>query len=179
MTNKAMINATINNATENDINVLKAIFGNRIKIAIAEVPAETKKSAPKASTTKKGEREESEDMNKPTTRQEGIDAYKIQKYGSLERAAKVAEMTKVIAEEWREEAKKTGKLVVARNEYKTKLFETAYERVLKEEADAKKSASKTVKKSSTTKTTKKTTATNTKKSAPKKNISMDEELPFA
>ena len=162
------INAAISAISSNEIAILKVMFGDRITIAevpVVKIPAETKKSAPKkpATTQKKAEEKES----KPTTRQEGINAYKIQKYGSLEMAAKVQEMTAVIAEEWREEAKKTGKFVVAKSEYKTKLYETAYERVLEVEAAKKKADAN--------KSTKKTT----KKSAPKQVVSHNkEELPF-
>ena len=79
------------------------------------------------------------------TYKEGLDEYKIKKYGSIEVADRVQAMTKVIAKEWREEARKTGKFVVARSEYKTKLYETAFDRVkeeMKKEEEVKKATSK-------------------------------------
>lgn len=91
------------------------------------------------------------------TYKEGLDEYKIKKYGSIEIADRVQAMTKVIAEEWREKARKTGKLPVARNEYKTKLYDTAFERVkeeMKKEEEAKKAASKKTNKTRSTRRTK-------------------------
>jgi len=186
MAKKYTVIVTIDGANNNDVSVIKSIkFNGKVTIDIKEID-EPKLNAPRNTVTSEAEITEGETS---VYDHRYVPAWRIKKYGSIEMVDKVDAMAKVVAEEWAEEARKTGKFVVKKSEYKTKLYEEAEERVSKAEKKAsekakkvstKKAASKTVKKSSTTKTTKKTTAkANTKKSAPKKNISMDEELPFA
>ena len=105
---------------------------------------EERKEAPKPEEVA-SKPEEHEENPKPVnkTYREGLDDWKIKKYGSIEIANRVQAMTKVVAAEWREEAKKTGKYVVAKKDYKNKLYEVAYDRVKKEmEEETKKNANK-------------------------------------
>jgi len=75
---------------------------------------------------------------KPTTYKDAINDYKIQKYGNLDTANAVKAMTNVVAKEWAETARKTGKYVVSRKNYKDKLYAEAYLRILiKNKADKK------------------------------------------
>ena len=144
------INAVINNVTENEIAILKAIFGNRITIEIPEV----KKEAPKAvatkatarpkktvNTTAKATQNKAEkpvkaeekpiktEEKQPKTRKEAIADWKVSKYGSTEIADAVKKMTAVVAKEWSDQYRATGKLVCPRNEYKTRLWAEAERRV--------------------------------------------------
>lgn len=156
MAKKMNINATINNVTENDIAALKALFGDRIVIQIIE--SDSKKGAPKRggkttggktkttkTTTAKVEVAEeviTNDENIVTndeevggndrrkTYAEAIDDWKIAKYGDLDTAAAVQDMTKVVAADWKKQWKETGKPVVSKKNYKEKLYAEAYLRVL-------------------------------------------------
>ena len=162
---KKNIIATINNINDNELNVLKIMFGDRISINIATINTAKAADTAKAAPTRKTEAEKMAAMKQRAiekdaevqkdevkkTRQDGINEWLIKKYGDLETAAEVQAMTKVIADEWREEARRTGKFVVKKSEYKTKLYETAYERVLAEREAAKAATKKTTRGRKTTK----------------------------
>ena len=118
--------------------------------------ADTVKNAPKVEKAVEAEINNPEPENTeepPKTRKNGINAWKIAKYGSEERADRVQAMTKVVAEDWRNQWIATGKRVVARSEYKAKLYEEAERRVAAEEkaeAEAKaKAATKGTQKTAT------------------------------
>lgn len=97
------------------------------KKPIAKKPA-TKKPAEKP-TEKPIEKPINAPQARPQTYKEAINTYKAEKYGDMATADAVKAMTKVIAEEWRQKARETGKLVVPRDQYKKKLWEEAEFRV--------------------------------------------------
>ena len=152
MAKKNIVNITITNPTENELQVVKLMFGDRITISTATV--DTKKSAPakpQVVSVDNGVAVAKNIVAKPTTRKEAIAQWKIDKYGSEERADAVQKMANVVAEEWADTARKTGKYVVKPTQYKKKLYDEALRRVEEQENATKKST--TAKKS--TKTTKK------------------------
>lgn len=143
MAKKNIVNITITNPTENELNVIKLMFGDRITIPTATV--DTKKYAPakpQVVTVENGMAVAKDVVAKPTTRKDAISQWKIEKYGSAEKADAVQKMAKVIADEWADIARKTGKFVVKRSQYKDKLYEEALKRVNAQEAEAKKSSAK-------------------------------------
>ena len=124
---------------------------------------DTKKHAPRnpEKNMEKTPRDNDEEVpddkpEKPQTYQEGIDAWKIKKYGSIEVADRVDKMIPKARIAIREEAKKTRKYI-PRDQYKTALYEKAFEMV-KAEMEKEKAAK------AKTKATKRTTkgATTTK-----------------
>jgi len=138
---KINITAAINNITENELSIIKMMFGDRIQIT--EVPKQrksAKKEAPKKVETKPSNnqkvveqqiaKESIKKEEEKSTRKDAINDWKIKKYGSLEIANAVQKMTAEVSKEWAEEARKTGKYVVSRKNYKEKLYAEAYLRVM-------------------------------------------------
>ena len=141
----------------------------------AEKPAEVAKAAPvkpeavklgKGKTQKQAEaeilaREEAkkaenqqkmtENVQKTAEKQyehKYVAPWRLKKYGSVEKCIAVDEAAKIVAQEWAEQKRKTGKNVVPYKDYKTRLYEEAERRVNEAEAEAAKATK-------TTKTTKK------------------------
>lgn len=132
-TKKMNININVTGATETEINVLKAMFGDRITISLMEKPKpENKKNAPKPEETEvvdDKDKENSGDKVKKTYK-EAIDEWLEKQYGDLDTAKKVQEMTKTVAADWKKQWIETGKPVVSKKNYKTKLYAESYLRVL-------------------------------------------------
>lgn len=59
-----------------------------------------------------------------------IPAWRLKKYGSVENVLAVDAMVKIVRDEWAAIKKSTGKNVVARKDYATKLYEEAERRVM-------------------------------------------------
>lgn len=127
--------AELNNA----VTMLTALVKNQMVDTPAQKTANQKKKAPVAKTGAKkpgGKKQKTAEAPKKTYA-DAIKDWKIQKYGNLDTANKVQEMANVVAAEWRQQWIDTGKKVCAKNEYKTKLYEEAYKRVLAEKGKGK------------------------------------------
>ena len=82
--------------------------------------------------------DDADDTDIKRTRQDGINDWLIKKYGSLDNANAVKAMTSVVAKEWSDKARATGKRIVSRHNYKAKLYAESYLRILvKNKADKK------------------------------------------
>lgn len=131
----------------------------------AEKPAETPKAAPvkpeavklgKGKTQKQAEAEilareeakKAENQQKMPEKQyehRYIAPWRLKKYGSVEKCIAVDEAAKIVAQEWADQKRKTGKNVVPYKDYKTRLYEEAERRVNEAEAAAAKATKATKK----------------------------------
>ena len=119
MTNAEMVKMITE--MQNTMNILLAQIEENNKTTMTTTKKRSaKKSAPKNTTKKSAEKK----VEKPTR----ADAL-TQKYGNIDARKQFVEMTKVIAAEWREQYKATGKLVVEKKNYKKELYAEANRRL--------------------------------------------------